>query len=277
MGFISFIGCGNMGLGMVTAACNNKSLNKQEIFITDTDRQKVEAASKSLGCSIAASNDEAVKNATYIVLCVKPQVLPMVLSQMMPTIKDCIDKGEKKVLVSIAAGVTIDTIAGITKLSYDTLPIIRLLPNLPASIGCGLISCSIDNDSAKPYLTELMDILQCAGKLVSIPESQMDAAGVIGGCVPAFAYMFIESMADGAVMAGMSRPQAIEFAAQAVLGAASMVLETGQHPEQLKDAVCSPAGTTIAGVKALEENGFRNASFQAVYQAYEKSCALSKK
>lgn len=112
---------------------------------------------------------------------------------------------------------------------------------------------------------------------VQIPESQMDAAGVMGGCIPAFAYMFIEAMADGAVMSGMARTDAIAYAAQAVKGAAGLVLEGEKHPEQLKDEVCSPAGTTIAGVKALEEHGFRNAAFQAVISAYEKSVALSRK
>lgn len=277
MSLISFIGCGNMGTGMLAALCKNKAVTPSDICITEKNPDRLAEIATKFGCFPATSNEEAVRRSKYIMLCVKPQVLPEVLSDMMPAIKDCLKKGEEKVLVSIAAGTPIEKIRSITGMDCEALPIVRLLPNLPAAIGQGLIFFATGQDNALPAAAELESLFCEAGMTVRIPESQMDAAGVMGGCIPAFAYMFIEAMADGAVMSGMARADAIAYAAQAVKGAASLVLEGTKHPEQLKDEVCSPAGTTIAGVKALEEHGFRNAAFEAVISAYEKSVALSKK
>lgn len=263
MGLISFIGCGNMGAGMLTALCKNQAVTPSDICITEKNPHRLAEIAEKFGCVPAASNEEAVKRSKYIMLCVKPQALPEALSDMMPAIRDCLQKGEEKVLVSIAAGTPIEKIRGITGMDGSTLPIVRLLPNLPAAIGQGLIFFAADQADALPAADELKNLFSEAGMTVQIPESQMDAAGVMGGCIPAFAYMFIEAMADGAVMSGMARTDAIAYAAQAVKGAAGLVLEGEKHPEQLKDEVCSPAGTTIAGVKALEEHGFRNAAFQA--------------
>lgn len=277
MSLISFIGCGNMGKGMLSALCANPDVDRSDIVVTEMNTERLTEIVEEFGCTCADSNAEAVRASKYIMLCVKPQVLPAVLSELMPVIRECINAGEEKVLVSIAAGTPIEKIHDIADVDYDKLPIVRILPNLPAAIGEGLIFFSINHDSAAAACTEIQNLFKNGGMLRQIPESQMDVAGVIGGCVPAFAYMFVEAMADGAVMSGMARPDAIAYAAQAVKGAASLVLEGDKHPEQLKDEVCSPAGTTIAGVKALEEHGFRNAAFSAVTTAYEKSVALSKK
>lgn len=277
MSLISFIGCGNMGKGMLSALCANPDVKPSDIVVTEMNPERLTEITGEFGCRGTASNTEAAKASKYILLCVKPQVLPAVLTEIMPVIKECIAAGEEKVIVSIAAGTPIDKIHAIADVDYDSLPIVRILPNLPAAIGEGLIFLSVNHNSAEPACAEIQVLFKNGGMLKQIPESLMDAAGVIGGCVPAFAYMFIEAMADGAVMSGMARPDAIAYAAQAVKGAASLVLESGKHPEQLKDEVCSPAGTTIAGVKALEAHGFRNAAFSAVIDAYEKSVSLSQK
>lgn len=276
MSLISFIGCGNMGRGMLSALCANPDVKPSDIIVTEMDTERLNEVTEKFGCIPAASNTEAVRASKYILLCVKPQVLPAVLSEIMPVIRECLDAGGKKVIVSIAAGTPIEKIHDVTQTAYDRLPIVRILPNLPASIGEGLIFFSINHDSAAASCTELQKLFQNGGMVRQIPESLMDAAGVIGGCVPAFAYMFIEALADGAVMSGMARPDAIAYAAQAVKGAAGLVLQGEKHPEQLKDEVCSPAGTTIAGVKALEAHGFRNAAFSAVTDAYERSVSLSR-
>lgn len=277
MSLISFIGCGNMGKGMLSALCANPDVNPSDIVVTEMNPDRLTEIAEEFGCTPVHSNTDAARASKYILLCVKPQVLPAVLAEMMPVIRECLDAGEEKVIVSIAAGTPIEKIHDITDVDYDRLPIVRILPNLPASIGEGLIFFSISHDSAAASCIKLQELFQKGGMLKQIPESQMDVAGVIGGCVPAFAYMFIEAMADGAVMSGMPRQDAIAYAAQAVKGAAGLVLQGEKHPEQLKDEVCSPAGTTIAGVKALEEHGFRNAAFSAVTDAYEKSVSLSRK
>ncbi len=277
MSLISFIGCGNMGKGMLTALCNNEAIVRKDIVISEPDEAKLKKAVAEFGCQGVSSNIEAVKMSKYIMLCVKPQVLPNVLEALAPTLSECIDNGEEKILISIAAGTPIEKIQNATGIATDKLPVIRILPNLPAAIGEGLIFFSIKEKNAEAPLTEIMEAFKMAGMLERIPESQMDVAGVIGGCVPAFAYMFVEAMADGAVLCGMPRAQAIAYAAQAVKGAAGLVIASDKHPEQLKDEVCSPAGTTIEGVKALEEHSFRNAAFSAVTKAYDKSVALSQK
>ncbi len=277
MSLISFIGCGNMGKGMLSALCANPDVNPSDIVVTEMNPDRLTEIAEEFGCTSTHSNIDAARASKYILLCVKPQVLPAVLAEMMPAIRECLDAGEEKVIVSIAAGTPIEKIHDITGVDYDILPIVRILPNLPASIGEGLIFFSINHDSAAASCVKLQELFQKGGMVKQIPESQMDVAGVIGGCVPAFAYMFIEAMADGAVMSGMPRQDAIAYAAQAVKGAAGLVLQGEKHPEQLKDEVCSPGGTTIAGVKALEEHGFRNAAFSAVTDAYEKSISLSRK
>ncbi len=262
---------------MLNALCANRDVDPMDIVVTDRNPDQLNDVIEEFGCRRAASNEEAARASKYIMLCVKPQVLPDTLSELMPTIRECLNSGEEKVIVSIAAGTTIEKIHSITDIDYDKLPIVRILPNLPASISQGLVFFTIKNDSASDACNELQDLFHRCGMLVRIPENQMDIAGVMGGCIPAFAYMFIEAMADGAVMSGMARTDAIAYAAQAVKGAAGLVLENEKHPEQLKDEVCSPSGTTIAGVKALEEHGFRNAAFSAVVCAYDKSIALSLK
>lgn len=277
MDTIAFIGCGNMGCGMLKALCANPVIDPASVLITERNESRLEKMMETFGCQGTTSNTDAVKQAKYVILCVKPQVLPSVMEEIRPVLQSCIRDGQEKILVSIAAGTPIDKIQELSGLPGEKLPIVRILPNLPAGIGEGLIFFTVNHENAQDACITMMSLFEKGGMLRQIPESQMDVAGVIGGCVPAFAYMFVEAMADGAVMSGMARTDAIAYAAQAVKGACSLVIEGSKHPEQLKDEVCSPAGTTIAGVKALEEHGFRNAAFSAVTAAYDKSVSLSSK
>ncbi|MBR6222848.1 MAG: pyrroline-5-carboxylate reductase [Lachnospiraceae bacterium] len=277
MSLITFIGCGNMGLGMLTALTKNEAIKGEDIVVSEPDKDRLNQVVSDFGVQGIADNKEAVKASKYILLAVKPQVLPLVMDTIAPTLKECTEKGEEKILVSIAAGTPIERIRELSGLSSEKLPIVRIFPNLPAAIGEGLLFFSTADETSEKYTDELMEMFKHAGLLEKMPESGLEIAGVIGGCVPAYAYMFVEAMADGAVSCGMPRAQAIRFAAQAVKGACGLVLTSGKHPEQLKDEVCSPAGTTICGVKALEENGFRNAAIQSIVKPFEKSQQLSKK
>lgn len=178
---------------------------------------------------------------------------------------------EDKLVISIAAGKSMDWI---TKEFGRDVKLIRCMPNTPALVGEGctaVCSNSFVKEEDEAFCLKLMGSF---GKAILIPERLMDAAGAVGGSSPAFVFMFIEAMADGAVAAGMPRKQAYEFAAQSVLGSAKMVLETGMHPGDLKDMVCSPGGTTIEGVKELEEKGMRAAVMGAIEACVEKSKRL---
>ncbi len=271
---LSFIGAGNMGGALIQAAC--RALNPSQVSITDYSPDKARHVAQEQGCQASGSNREAVLFGDYIFLCVKPQVIGSVLGEISPVLNECLAKGEAKVLVSIAAGVTIDAIR--EKLSGDCreLPVIRIMPNTPVSIGKGMLALSTGENITEGMVQDVRAALKCAGRLEQLPEALMDQFTAIGGCAPAFVYLFIEALADGGVMTGLPRSQALTYAAQTVLGAAAMVLETGSHPGVLKDNVCSPGGSTIAGVAALEAHGFRSAAIEAVLAAYEKNQELGK-
>lgn len=271
---ISFIGTGNMGGAIIQAAC--RALTPAQVSITDYSLDKARQLAKQQGCQVSGSNREAVLWGEYIFLCVKPQVIGSVLEEIFPVLNECLAKGEPKVLISIAAGVAIEAIR--EKLSGDCrkMPIIRIMPNTPVSIGKGMLALAAGADVTDAMLKDVRAALECAGRLEQLPEALMDQFTAIGGCAPAFVYLFIEALADGGVMTGLSRSQALTYAAQTVLGAASMVLETGSHPGVLKDNVCSPGGSTIAGVAALEAHGFRSAAIEAVLAAYQKNQELGK-
>ena len=187
-----------------------------------------------------------------------------VLEEIAPVLRH---RTDRFVLVTMAAGLTMETIQEMAGGHY---PVIRLMPNTPAAIGKGMILyCSM-----KTHLDEMVTFLHMmkeAGRFDELPENLIDAGSAVAGCGPAFAYMMIEALADGGVACGLPRTKAIEYAAQMLAGSAEMVLKTGEHPGALKDAVCSPAGSTIQGVRALEERGFRSSLFEAVAAAYEKT------
>lgn len=233
---IAFIGAGNMGGAVASSAA--QAIPAREIVITDTDHRKALKLAQGLGAVHLDDNAEAVKAARYIVLGVKPQVLPAVLAEIDPILKECADRGEKRILVSLAAGYTIAQIRTLLEESGPQLPIIRILANTPAMIGEGLMIIIAGSGVAEEEIAGLEECIAACGKVVHMPdEKTADAALVLGGCTPAFTYMFIEALADGAVTMGLTREQGYLFAAQAVKGAAAMVLNSGGHLSDLKDAV----------------------------------------
>lgn len=267
---IGFIGCGNMGSALAKAAAKSDMITPEQIFLSNRTSGKAERLSEALGDAVVSFNEEVAEECQYIFLGVKPQMMEGVLKEIAPVLKR---REDRFVLVTMAAGLTMETIQEMAGGNY---PIIRLMPNTPASIGKGMILYC----STKTHLDEMVTFLHMmkeAGRFDELPENLMDAGSAVAGCGPAFAYMFIEALADGGVACGLPRAKAQEYAAQMLAGSAEMVLKMGEHPGALKDAVCSPAGSTIQGVRALEERGFRSSLFEAVIAAYEKTKELGKK
>ena len=264
---IGFIGVGNMGGALTRAACR---WNAQQVVITSRSLQKAQELKDQLGCRMAQDNQALAAGAKFIVLGVKPHQMGQLLQELAPVLKQ---RRDRYILVSMAAGVTLATLA--SQLGMEA-PILRIMPNTPSSIGKGMILYTPNQLVQPEEVEEFCQIMATAGRLDALEESQMDAASALAGCGPAFAYLFLEALADGAVACGLPRAKAMEYAAQTLAGAADMVLETGSHPGQLKDAVCSPGGSTIQGVRALEERGMRAAAMNAVIASYEKNKELGK-
>lgn len=264
---VGFIGCGNMG-GALAIACAKQAEESDFILqVSDLSADRLHEIAAQTGAEETTS-DCIARNADIIFLAVKPQVYPSVISSIVPILTA---RTEKPLIISIAAGISIDHVRelGIS----DECPIIRIMPNTPASVGEGLILYAC-NHGAKEWETVFCELMQKAGKLFPIAEEKIDAASALSGCGPAFVCLFAEALADGAVACGLSRTDATAFAAQTLLGTARLMQETCTHPGVLKDAVCSPGGTTIQGVRVLEERGFRAAAMDAVIAAYEKTIAL---
>ena len=258
---VGFIGAGNMGGALAKAIAKTG----RSVAIADKDTKKAEALSCELS-SIACDNLDIAENAKYIFLAVKPQVLPYVLGELSPILEK---RTDSFTLVTMAAGKSISFIEEMCEKKY---PVIRIMPNTPVSIGQGMILyCRnelVGDDS------EFCDMLKYAGCLDEISEGLIDSASCVSGCGPAWVYMFIEALADGGVKCGLPRDKALTYAAETLIGAGKLVIESGEHPEKLKDDVCSPGGTTIAGVHSLENNAFRASVINAVEAAYKRTLEL---
>jgi len=264
---LGVIGYGNIAKALVGGVVKSGYLKAEEVYITTRSIEKISDEVKALGCNLLSNNNEVAKEADFLVLAVKPYQYEAVLNQ----IKNEMKTGS--VLVSVAAGVTIEMMQNWTNPSQK---IIRTMPNTPMQVGIGMTAVTPNDLIIEDEEKWVLNLFSSVGKATLVDEDKMEA--VIGACgsSPAFVYMMIEALADGAVLKGMPRDQAIELAAQAVKGAAEMVLETGRHPGLLKDQVCSPGGTTIEGVAALESAGFRTAVIEAVRKTVDKAEALKK-
>lgn len=261
MYLLGFIGVGNMGGALVRAAA--KTVPSDQIIISNRTASKAEALAGELGCCVADAATVA-RESKFIFLGVKPKDMPACLAEIRPILSF---RTKDFVLVSIAAGLDTTTIQ---TMSGSPFPVIRLCPNTPVAVGKGLVAwCS--KDTTKEDEQALADAMVGSGLWSYCPEEKMDVASVLGGCTPAFTYMFIEALSDGAVKCGMSRVQALAYAAKAVEGAAALCGTGDKHPGTLKDAVCSPGGSTIEGVLSLEKNAFRSAAAEAVVTAVEKT------
>jgi pyrroline-5-carboxylate reductase len=275
---IACIGAGNMG----TALMKGVPAEVQTGF-TDADGAKAQEAAAKTGALVFASNTEAALRGDFVFLAVKPQVLDGVLVEIAPVIRERAASGNPPVLVSMAAGWTLSKIeaalsapeAGTAAIDASPpVPIARIMPNTPALISRGMIAYCTTPGFPAAQLDELKTILAGAGQIDPVDEALLDAVTGLSGSGPAFVYEFIEAMSDGGVLAGLPRDKALRYAAQTVLGAAAMVLETGKHPGELKDMVTSPGGTTIRGLAVLEQNAFRGAIIQAVEAAWRRAKEL---
>ena len=266
MYLLGFIGVGNMGGAMARASVT--ATPAENVVVANRTAAKAEALAAELGCSSAAAAFVAAQ-AKYIFLGVKPKDMAGLLTSIAPVLAA---RTDRFVLVSLAAGMGC---ARIQELAGGAYPVIRLCPNTPVAVGKGLIAWC-ERDTRPGEADVLTAAMAGAGVWDPCPEYLMDIAGTIGGCTPAFAYMFIEALSDGAVACGMPREQAMRYAARAVEGAAALYQADGRHPGALKDAVCSPGGSTIQGVLTLERSAFRAAAADAVIDAVEKTKTMGK-
>ena len=258
-----FIGVGNMGGAIADAVC--RTIPAKNVAVCDADDKKTAAFAAKYGAAVL-SLDEIAASCRFLVFGVKPQVLPAVMAAARPNLS------ESTVAVSMAAGISIAAIEA----GLDRRPVIRIMPNTPCAVGRGLILYHPNDLVKDDDVTAFLAGFAGAGTLSPIAEEKIDAASAVSGCGPAFAYLFVEALADAGVECGLARADAQKFAALMLEGSARMVLESGRHPGELKDAVCSPGGTTIVGVRALEEGGFRSAVMNAVRAAYLRTLELKK-
>lgn len=262
-----FIGAGNMGGALAKAAA--LAMDPALITLADQCAEKAESLAAALGCK-TASTEQVALQCQYIFLGVKPQVMGAMLADIAPVLKT---RQDSFVLVSMAAGVCI---ADIRRMAGGDYPVIRIMPNMPVSAGSGVILFDATENVSDGAVEIFRKSMAHAGLVDRLPEKLIDAGSALSGCGPAFVSLFVEALADGAVACGLPRQQALQYAAQTVAGTAAMLAQSGQHPAALKDAVCSPGGSTIAGVSALEQGAFRASVMEAVCSAYQRTLELGK-
>lgn len=269
----AFIGVGNMGGALARAAC--RAVGADQVVLFNRTPEKAQTLAEELGCTVVDSASDAAWSAECLFLGVKPNGIPPLLEELAPQIRDRHRVGEDKVIVSMAAGLLIKDMRPHLAGAGYYVPVIRIMPNTCVAVGKGMTAlCAGEPEEA--YIQSVEEILSATGRVERISEALMEQFSAVAGCGPAFIYPYIEALADGGVMTGLPRRQALEYAAQMVLGAAAMVLESGKHPGQLKDEVCSPGGSTIAGVAELERGGLRFAAINAVLAAYKRGTELGK-
>ena len=265
---IGFIGSGNMGSAMIGGMLKNGVAAKENVYVGDLSEASLKKVNEEFGVNVTTDNTVVASKADILILSVKPHIYPIVINGIKDVIKDDV------VVVAIAAGQAIGTVKDL--FGRDDLKVVRVMPNTPALVGAGMAALAPSKDVAKEETEEILQIFNSFGEAEIVTESLMDAVTSVSGSSPAYVYMIIEAMADAAVVEGMPRVQAYKFAAQAVLGSAKMVLETGKHPGELKDMVCSPGGTTIAAVAKLEETGLRSSIMAGMKACADKSREMSK-
>lgn len=263
---VGFIGAGNMGSALAKAISIRENVN---LYIYDKDAEKAEALAKSINAT-ASDNRTIARECDFVFLAVKPGIIPAAAKE----ISDLINDRENVTVVSMAAGVAISSIT--EAFGSASVPIIRIMPNTPVALCCGMTLWCKNGRVSDEVAKSFTDMMSATGHLDEISEKSIDAASAVSGCGPAFVYMFIEALADGGVECGLTRDKALLYAAKTLSGAAEMVIQGVGHPEELKDAVCSPGGSTIAGVHALEEGAFRATAANAVISAYKKTLTLGK-
>ena len=257
-----FIGCGNMG-GSIAKALSNST---KDILLSDPT-EKAAMLAQQLGCS-CADNETVVSTCDCVFLAVKPQVMADVLAPLRPYFEKF-----KPLVVSMAAGITVEKIENLIGTS---LPVIRIMPNTPVAVNSGMIlychNSLVDHTTLNTFLQEAAP----CGQWDNLDEELIDAAGVVSGCGPAYMYMFMDALAEGAVACGVPKEKALMYATATMIGAAKMVQQDGRTPVELKNAVCSPGGSTLAGVKVFDDNNFDKIVAECVMAAYKRNQELGK-
>lgn len=264
---LGFIGCGNMAQAMIKGIVKSGIVEPGSVIVSNPTEEKLTEIKNSTGINVTVDNQEVVKKSDIIIIAVKPNKYFEVIKE----IKNIISVD--KLIITIAAGITIEQVENAFEIPVK---VVRTMPNTPALVGEAMSALCKNYLVNDDDLNAAKEIFEAFGKVEIVDEKLIDAVIAVSGSSPAYVYMFIEALADGAVMNGMKRDMAYQMAAQAVLGSAKMVLETGKHPGQLKDEVCSPAGTTIEAVYSLEMNNFRGTVIDAVNSCVRKAKEMSK-
>lgn len=263
---LGVIGAGNMGAALVRGLVRAGALPAAQIAVFDVEAVKTHALAEELGVQVLPGNSEVASRSEYLLLALKPTMTIPVLRE----IDSCLQP--EQVLISFATGISLAHLS--QTLARCRPGLVRVMPNTPVLVGAGVFALAAQNVS-QAKLDRLFGLLGAVGRVILVDDALMNAVTGLSGSGPAFVFVMIESLADGGVAAGLPRPVALELAAQTVLGAAKMVLETGQHPGQLKDMVATPGGTTIAGLTVLERSGLRASLIEAVRAAAKRAHELS--
>lgn len=259
---LGFIGSGNMAQAMISGIIGSGLILPKEIIASAASQETLDQVEEKFNINVSLDNKEVASKSEILVLSVKPQFYEMVIEEISSSVSD------KTIIVTIAPGYTLEKIE---KLFGKDTKVVRTMPNTPSMVGEGMTALCANHLIDEEEKARVKEIMEGFGKGEYVPEYMMDAVIAVSGSSPAYVYMFIEALADGAVLLGMNRKEAYKFAAQSVMGSAKMVLETGRHPGDLKDMVCSPAGTTIEAVRVLEEEGLRNAVIKGMVACADKS------
>ena len=263
---IRFLGCGNMGTAIIKGITEAGVIEKSKVFAFDPYAPSIDKAVKNYGIAKCDTAKEIVMNSDFVVLAVKPNMIASVLEEINFEL-------EKKdtVAISIAAGKTLEFIRD--NLTHDN-KLVRVMPNINAKVAAACSAYCTNNLVTDEEKKDIEKIFGAVGTIIELPESSFSLFGVLAGCSPAFVYMFIDALARAGVKNGMKKDTALKIAAQSVLGSAKMILESDTHPFELIDQVCSPGGTTIEGVTALQADGFEAAIHNAVDKAVDKDSKL---
>jgi len=265
---IGFIGCGNMAQAMIGGIIKSNLVSNEKVIVSNPSGRGLNNAHEKYNILITNDNDEVARVSDIVILAVKPYKYFEVIDLIKTYLKKDV------VIVTIAAGITLEHMS---KTLGDSAKVIRTMPNTPALVGEGMSALCANKNITTEELQDVIKIFESFGKIEILEEKLIDVVPAVSGSSPAYVYMFIEALGDGAVLQGMPRDKAYTMAAQAVLGAAKMVLETGEHPGKLKDDVCSPGGTTIQAVYTLEKNNFRGSIISAMESCTEKAIKMGKK
>lgn len=263
---IGFIGCGNMASAIICGIIDNKAVKAEEVNVFDVYAPATESIKAKYNINVFGNEEEIVKNSDTVVLAVKPNILSSVLKKI-----DGALGNKDTLIISIAAGKSTEFIAN--ELTHDNR-IIRVMPNINAKVSEAICAYTANAKATDDDKKLTKKIFSAVGKIIYLEENYFPLFGVLGGCTPALAYMFIDELARAGVKNGMKKDVALKISAQAVLGSAKMILESDEHPYELIDKVCSPGGTTIEAVTSLQESGFNSAIHKAVDKAVEKDSKL---